>query len=593
MNRIFYQLRWPGLALLVCFLLGCNGPEGAVAVDVGEVNSAHGYRVDLYADEPGLDLVEGAFLRNERQVVLKKVPAGRWALFIQALNGNSETLAHYQAKVFVKDGETIQINAGNYKPGMPGDRPNQSESNLSSFGPNGEALLSATHTAGSDADVEATIDLELSSGEGQAVEEPPARTLSRAEAGVGRQCGTSFLSESDWKEADGVRAQEVRYQISQVEPGQSLDFFVITTFRTISAQRLLTDAQTEHCLIFAEVLEGSAVITEEAALAIAEGFDRDNPFQEGDNGIYEDTRARFGSEWVVNGGRDGDERVVLLFLSSDSIGGKGLFGFFNPADQRSKETSNNSNEGEILYINADRAADNVYEALVTIAHEFSHLIIFNQKVGRNGEFPEGAVSENAVLDEGLAVLNEELSGFGYTGPQGGNYFLLSAVSKLLDEGLNRSYFQFGGTLADYGAGYLFWRFIHDQHGIEAIRAITTSPEVGRTNVQSVLEVPFSEFFRQYTLALALAGQEGLQPELQFTDLDLFEKYTATEGTEFDLQGLQGIRNASLPGTLNASLSIRAWGTEFYRASGGDGSPLSWRASGNAVITGVVPVANAE
>ncbi|MCA9778931.1 MAG: hypothetical protein KC800_19520, partial [Candidatus Eremiobacteraeota bacterium] len=78
-----------GTALAVCLLVGCNGPEGSVAVDVGEANNAASYRVDLYADEPGLDLVEGASLLSERQVVLDKVPVGRWALFIQALNNDS------------------------------------------------------------------------------------------------------------------------------------------------------------------------------------------------------------------------------------------------------------------------------------------------------------------------------------------------------------------------------------------------------------------------------------------------------------------------------------------------------------------------
>jgi hypothetical protein len=594
-SELYKGLRALSLALAVLFLVGCNGPEGQVAVDVGEANNATSYRVDLYADEAGLNLVEGASLINERQVTLDKVPVGRWALFIQALNNDSETVAYYRAKVDVQEDETTEIIAGNYTPGSPSDPLPESESTLSSFGPNGEALMSATFISGSDVAPEASIDLELISGEGLAevVDDPDAVARDAGSGVTGRQCGTCFISASDVSEANSVRAQGVRYQVGTIQPGETMDFFVITTFSTVTAERLLTDAQTEHCLIFAELDNGVPVVSEASALAIAQGFDSDNPFQEGDNGIYEDTRARYGSEWVLNGGRDLDERVVLLFLSSDSIGGTGLFGFFNPADERSKEQNESSNEAEMLYINADRAENDLYEVLVTIAHEFSHLIIFNQKVAQDGEFPDGALSENAVLDEGLAVLNEELCGFGYTGVDGGNFFLLSSVSNLLEQGLNRPYFQFGGQLADYGAGYLFWRYVHDQAGIDAIRSMTTSTEVGRGNVQDVLNVPFEEFFRSYTQAVALNGRDGLAPELQFTNLDLFELYTSTDGTEFDLQGLQGIRDVTLPGTLNTTLPIQPWGTEYYLATGGDGSPLTWKAEGDTVITGIVPLSNAE
>ena len=152
----------------------------------------------------------------------------------------------------------------------------------------------------------------------------------------------------------------------------------------------------------------------------------------------------------------------------------------------------------------------------------------------------------------------------------------------------------GGTRkGDYGAGYLLWRYIHDQDGVDAIRSMTTSPNVGRANIEAVLDVPFAETFRLYTQALALNGQPGLEPELQFQNLDLFGSYVATDGTEFDLQGLQGIRDVSLPGTLSTTLPIQPWGTEYYLATGGDGSPLTWKAEGTEVITGIVPLSNAE
>ncbi len=117
-----------------------------------------------------------------------------------------------------------------------------------------------------------------------------------------------------------------------------------------------------------------------------------------------------------------------------------------------------------------------------IAHEFSHLILYNEKVGQDGTFPTGATSENPVLDEGLAVLNEQLNGFDFIGTNGGNFFLITAVDNLLEDGLNRPFFQFRGSLSDYGAGYLFWRYVYDRFGASVVRNITTSPDTGLTNV---------------------------------------------------------------------------------------------------------------
>ena len=86
MKMVTEHMRVLSLGIALLLLVGCNGPEGSVAVDVGEANNASSYRVDLYADQPGLDVVEGASLINERQVKMDNIPVGRWALFIQALS---------------------------------------------------------------------------------------------------------------------------------------------------------------------------------------------------------------------------------------------------------------------------------------------------------------------------------------------------------------------------------------------------------------------------------------------------------------------------------------------------------------------------
>ncbi len=590
-SRILRSIWALGITLL---LTGCNAGEGQVQVDVGSAPLAAAYRVDLYAREPGLGLVEGHHLVEHNQVTLKNVPAGEWSLFIQAQNGDLTTIGHYQQVIRVETDQTTIVTAGTYKPGLPGDALPETELSLESFGPNGEALFSGLFAAGVDSVPAASLTFDLENGEGEATVNRLDLSRRSSEVSSHMQCGTCFITAQDFQRAERtVPENQIRAQISPVGPGETVSLFIITSFQTVTCQRLLNDSQAQNCLIFAEVVNGTPVITESRALQIAQAFDSDNPFQDGDTGIYKETQARFGTEWVANGGRDSDVRVNLVYLSSATIGGEGLFGFFNPGDQ-SLTSGNSSNAGEILYLNADRANDDLYDALGTIAHELVHLIVYNQKVARDGTFPAGAAPENAVLDEGLAVLNEELSGFTYTGPSGGNLFLLRAVSDLLDDGLNRRYFIFSGSLADYGAGYLFWRYVHDQYGIEAIKNIVTSPDSGRGNVEKILNQPFIEIFQRFTQAVALAGRTDIPQNLRFTDLDLFGEYTARNGTNIDLNGLQGINQVTLPGTLMVNQDVEPWGTVFFRAREGNGSSLTWRVSGaQGVSAGSVPLSNAQ
>ncbi len=578
-KNVICHLLWL-LAMISC---GCNVPEGSVEVHVGEVPLAAAYRVDIYADQRGLDLVEGQSIVGESVVTFDDIEEGRWSVFIQAQNGDNTTIAHTIGKVEVKANETTVFKAGVYLPGLPGTPFPESDTQLPSFGPNGNALLTAIYGPGIESMPAAPVELIAQSGVGEQTVESPS-TLGKIAPSQAGYCATAWLAT---QQASQIRPQSsptsspTRPNYGTLAPGQSTSFYVATTFREVECARLLNDEQTEHCLIFSEVVDGTPVLSQARALEVSQAFDRDNPFLEGDQGIYQDTRSRYGSEWKTNpiGGRDQDERIILVFLSSGSIGGQAYFGFFRSQDEYPQDQVSNSNAGEILFINADRTNNDLYDALSTISHEFTHLILWNQKQGRDGTFPEGASSENITLDEGLAVLNEELSGFGFTGSQGGNYFLLAAVDGLLSEGLNRPFFQFRGTLGDYGAGYLLCRYLLDQFGAEKLLEITTSPNVGRDNISTVLEQPFPTLFANFVQAVALNGEANLPRELAFKELDLHTSYLDRDGKEFAWDGLQNISQFDFGGNRSSEVTIEPWGSVFYRATGGDGSPLSWKAIG--------------
>lgn len=586
-------IRLISLLGIACFLAGCNTQEGSVSVDVGSAPLAAAYRVDVYAQEGGLGLVEGQYLVDESEVSFDGVPVGRWSVLIQAQNGDLTTIAHYIEQIEVKADETTYLKAGTYRPGVPGDPLPESENRIETFGPDGRALLTALYAPGVQSLPAASVSLLAENGAG--LGESSTGDMVSAQRGLSREafgCATAWLAGQAPPTSSRAALPQTteRPAYGSVAPGETISFSVATTFRTVDCARLLSDSQTQHCLIFSEVVGGTPILSEARALEIAHAFDADNPFQEGDTGLYADTRARFGSEWNTNpvGGRDGDNRVVLVFLSSDSIGGEGFFGFFSPLDQRSKDVAPTSNEGEILFLNADRANDDLYDALDTISHEFVHLILFNEKVGQDGQFPEGAVQENITLDEGLAVLNEDLSGFGFEGTEGGNGFLLGAVKATLEDGLNRPFFTFSRGYSDYGAGYLFWRYVLDQFGAESLRAITTSTATGKENVGAVLNQPFASVFSHFVQAVALNGEAGLSEELSFSSLSLFGTYVDRSGESYVFDGLRGIVDQSFPASVTTTVELQPWGAVFTRASGGDGGPLLWRATGiDSLVTAIV------
>ena len=572
----FSKLWHQSLLLLLAGLLACEGSSsGQLDVDTGEVTSAVSYRVEVYARNPGQGLVEGVSVTDSTTASVKRVPEGDWVVLVMARDGDRNAIAHFRANVSLQEGETIQVPAGIYRPGSPGDPIPESDTTLAAFGPNGDALLSAIYGPDDNGLPNAAVEVSISNGSSAQVAPRVSPRSGLAAPDFVPRCATCFLPPAP----DEVPTRDaVRARFGNVTTGSTTDFFIVTTSQTATCQRILNDAQTQNCLIFAEVVNGQPVLSDATALAIAQGFDSDNPFQANDTGIYAETRARYGSEWKTNpvGGRDADERVVLVFLSSTSIGGSGLFGFFRPQDQNSVAEVPTSNEGEILYINADRTNSDIYDGLNTIAHEFVHLILHNQKVGRDGVFPTGAVSENPALDEGLAVLNEDLCGFTMSG---GNGFLLSSVNGLLADGLNRSFFSFSGRASDYGSGYLFWKYVHDRFGTNVLRQMVTSSETGRANIETVSNLTFIQIYSDYVNAVALNPRAGLPANLSFQNLDLTGTFVSRSGQTFNLPGLSGLTGVPLPATFTSSEVLEPWGVVFYRAGGGDGSALDLRVSG--------------
>lgn len=371
-----------------------------------------------------------------------------------------------------------------------------------------------------------------------------------------------LLGDSEVKQQ--AAATTVRPRFQELAEGTQQDFFVVPAFRDITAEKILEPNETQHCTIFAEVLNGNPIIDRNKALAVAEAFDSNNPERPG-SGIYDQVRAVFGSEWNQNppGGNDGDSKIVIFFFSSQTLG-NGLFGFVSPADGN-PSGGGNSNKGEILYINGDKST---YQTLATISHEFQHLVNQNEKLNQQGANPAGAVDENIMVNEGLSGLAEEVCGFTL---QSGNTLLAAVTNDYLEKPERHEFFDFFESGLAYGQGYLFFKYVREHHGDQVIRAICTNPGSGLANLNNHLPNGFPETFRRWTIANYATNLTGQVPGIY-----RYPSGFRTNGT-FPAGTLVGVNTTSMTNNqANSTNALRPWSCSYQILESKPGSGLSTR-----------------
>jgi len=219
---------------------------------------------------------------------------------------------------------------------------------------------------------------------------------------------------------------------------------------------------------------------------------------------------------------DGNERVVILFTPTVNRltprGSRGFVGgFFYGLDLLDKE---GSNHGEIFYAivpdptgtySDPRQKDRILQVVPAIlAHEFQHMIHFNERVLKLG----ATRTEALWLSEGLAQMAEELVALAYEGRgdfvqaqrfRDGNEdrarrFLAHTDSASLIVGSGQ------GTLEERGAGWLFTLYLWDvwrESGI--LGRLTRSTRTGTANVAWMTGEPWAGIFSDWGAALYLDG----------------------------------------------------------------------------------------
>lgn len=264
--------------------------------------------------------------------------------------------------------------------------------------------------------------------------------------------------------------------------------------------------------------------------------------------IYPTLTSIFGSEWKP--GIDGDEHVTVLIHPMK----KNRAGYFNSGDESSRLLVPTSNEREMIYLNADYIADSVNKSY--LAHEFMHLITFNQKEKALG------VEEETWLNEARAEYVPTLLGYD-SEYQGSN--LQKRVNEFL-KNPSDSVTDWQNSTADYGTLNIFTQYLVDYYGVGILSDSLHSSEKGIASINYALRMrgykqDFSQIFTDWTITVLV------------NDCNLGEKYC------YKNQDLRNIRlvptmnflSANSQITLSANYFTKNWAASWHKIFGGRGT----------------------
>jgi hypothetical protein len=283
-------------------------------------------------------------------------------------------------------------------------------------------------------------------------------------------------------------------------------------------------------------------------------------------------------------------------------------GFFMPSDvvPDTPIDSANSNHGEVFYtvvpdpngtLSCSHTVDEIESVLPsTFLHELQHVIGFNQHVlVHNG--PE----EDIWLDEGLSSYAEEL---------GGRYFLPDSVAftNYVIGDLSNAYAYLSNppahfllqesdtVLADFGAGWLYVRYLVDQFGPSIVGRLEQTGLAGTANVAAQTGLPFDSTATHWALANFVSDLSGFNapPALKYSSWSFRSVFFALSSEDpFDFPSSFPLSPATEQGGFLTMSGVLHAGSGAYviglQAVGGPAFTLSVTGGGmNPISPAIAP-----
>ncbi len=264
-----------------------------------------------------------------------------------------------------------------------------------------------------------------------------------------------------------------------------------------------------------------------------------------ENKIYPNLTSKFGSEW--NPGIDNDSRITILLQQMK----KDVSGYWRSDDEYYTLQGAVSNEREMVYLNADKIQDPIAKS--SLAHEFTHLIAFNQKEKKIG------IGDDLWLQEMLADMS--VSVLGYNDSFSGS--LLEQRLKIFLAKPTDSLTEWNGDLSDYGVIDLFGQYLLDRYGWQVLADILKTQSTGINAINEALakegfKDSFSDVFTKWIVALAV------------NNCSIGQEYCYTNPAVAKIKITPSIYFLPLSGDSTISITLWAnnWAASWYKFIGG-------------------------
>ncbi|OQA70990.1 MAG: Peptidase M30 [Parcubacteria group bacterium ADurb.Bin247] len=262
-----------------------------------------------------------------------------------------------------------------------------------------------------------------------------------------------------------------------------------------------------------------------------------------ENHIYPKMTSTFGKEPVHTVDKSGRTTVIFHNMA------RGVGGYFNSGDQYSVYQNTRSNERNMIYISTSYLESPFLPGF--LAHEFMHLITFNQKERRH------KVVEEVWLNEARAEYIPTFLGY-----ENNNDNLERRMNSFLKDP-NTSLTEWEGGEKNYGVINMFTHYLVDHYGVEILIDSLFSKNVGIKSINDALKKngyseTFADIFTDWTIAIVL------------NDCNYGDKYCYLNPKFEGLKVLPDIRD--IPSTHSSSFSQRVptknWLGRWYKIVGG-------------------------
>jgi hypothetical protein len=295
--------------------------------------------------------------------------------------------------------------------------------------------------------------------------------------------------------------------------------------------------------------------------------------------------------------------VNHLVTPAECESGGYVAGFFLPDDL--DPTAPNSNKGEIFYtivgdpngtLSCAHPVDELEAVLPsTFLHELQHVIGFNQHV-----LVRGGTEEDLWLDEALSSFAEELGGRSFL-PDTAAFVqyvigdLYNAYQYLQNPAHHFLLQESDTVLADFGAGWLYIRYLVDQFGPSLTIKLEQTTHTGTDNVSVQTMLPFDTTVTRWALANWVSDLPGFAPpaELRYTSWSFRPLFASLSAQDpFDFPTAFPLVPLAAPGTrLNVSGILDAGSGAYVRAFQGPhgaGFSLLFSGTGGPISKAIAP-----